>query len=234
MKVNISIDDVSPHTQASIKVTDRCLELIQEFPEIKFTLFVPIAYWRTVRAGIATAQPLWIHEFPDFCESLKSLPQSNFEICYHGLFHGIPGKNDNDEFQNLNEEEAHEKFQLMFDSTKKAGLENVFKPVFRPPAWRMSSAAIKVAGEVGIKTLALSPRDYAKQTYGGADVLFPHVVYYTCAPPNEQLSNFEINEIVYHACEWDKNYFSKQLANELTEWLRPQTSLVKFSFIGDM
>jgi hypothetical protein len=40
-KVNISIDDISPHPQSSTKVLDRCFELINVFPEIKFSLFIP-------------------------------------------------------------------------------------------------------------------------------------------------------------------------------------------------
>ena len=52
--VNISIDDVSPHPRSSIKVLDRCHELISDYPDIKFTLFVPISYWRTMRPDIST------------------------------------------------------------------------------------------------------------------------------------------------------------------------------------
>ena len=34
-KVNVSIDDVSPHPKSSIKVLDRCYELIEEFKDGK-------------------------------------------------------------------------------------------------------------------------------------------------------------------------------------------------------
>ena len=43
-KVNISIDDVSPHPLSSVKVLERCYEIIKVFPDVKFSLFVPIAY----------------------------------------------------------------------------------------------------------------------------------------------------------------------------------------------
>ena len=78
-KVNISIDDVSPHPQSSVKVLDRCFKLIEEFKDIKFTLFVPIAYWRTF-GSTASQRPYYIYEYPDFCECLKNLPKKNFEI----------------------------------------------------------------------------------------------------------------------------------------------------------
>ena len=35
-KLNVSIDDVSPHEKSSIKVVERCFELIKIFPDIKF------------------------------------------------------------------------------------------------------------------------------------------------------------------------------------------------------
>ena len=56
--LNISIDDVSPHPLSSTKVLEQCYYLIEKFEDIKFTLFIPLAYWRTMRADIATEQPL--------------------------------------------------------------------------------------------------------------------------------------------------------------------------------
>lgn len=233
MKINISIDDVSPHQLSSVKVLDRCFELIQIFPDIKFTLFVPIAYWRTIKPTTTTNEPLRLDAFPDFCKIIKELPQKNFEICYHGLFHGIPGKNDNDEFQSITKEQAIQKFLTMFEIVNLAGLKEVFKPVFRPPAWRMSPHAIEAAKEVGIKVLALSPKDYAKQTYCGSEDTFQKVVYFNCAPPFEPLKVYPINEIVYHACEWDKNYLSKDLSDQLSNWLK-QHDNISFEFIENM
>jgi len=233
MKVNISIDDVSPHPLSSIKVVDRCFELIRIFPDIKFSLFVPLAYWRTVRPGIATKTPLHLDAFPDFCKVIKDLPKENFEICYHGLFHGIPGKSDNDEFQYLTEEQAIKKFSDMFEVVMRANLQSVFKPIFRPPAWRMSPGAIAAAKKARIRTLALSPKDYAKATYQGAENEFPKVVYYNCNPPFEPLAAFSDVEIVYHACEWDKNYLSVELTAQLLEWLKQQKDF-SFEFIESL
>ena len=91
-KINISIDDISPHPKSSVAVLDRCYELIEEFSNIKFTLFIPIAYWRTMKNSIATEKPLLITEYSSFCEELKELPENNFELAYHGYYHGIPGR----------------------------------------------------------------------------------------------------------------------------------------------
>ena len=120
MKINISIDDVSPHPLSSIRVIERCNEIISIFPSAKFSLFVPIAYWRTVKHGTTTDKPLSIDLFPDFCNFISKLSKENFEICYHGFYHGIPGISDNDEFQRLNADDAKQKFQTMFEVVDRA------------------------------------------------------------------------------------------------------------------
>ncbi len=218
-KVNISIDDVSPHPLSSVKVIDNCYKIIDDFPLAKFTLFVPIAYWRTMEYT-STKGPLSIEEHPDFCQYLKMLPSENFEIGYHCYYHGIPGKSNNDEFQHLSMAEAINKFNLMFDIVEKAGLSEVFKPIFRPPAWRMSAAAIRAARDVGMKILALSPDDYATAVYCGEDKSFMNVNYYNVNPPWKPLRFFEKTGVVYHACEWDKNYLNLQKVDELRGFLK--------------
>jgi len=233
MKINISIDDVSPHPYSSINVLDRCHELIDKFPDIKFTLFVPTAYWRSIREGVKTEKPLYLYEHPHFCQALKSLSKKNFEVGFHGHFHGIPGKNDNDEFHFLSYEEAYAKFKEINRVVVESGLEDVFSPVFRPPAWRMSPGSILAAKDAGIQVLALSPKEYAKSTYAGEENNFHKVVYYTSAPPFEDLAAYEKNEIVYHACEWDKNYLSKSLSEQLQFWIGSQ-EVVEFEFIGNL
>jgi len=237
--INISIDDVSPHPKSSTKVLEQCFYLINKYPNIKFSLFVPVSYWRTVRPGIATSNPLQINLFPDFCKEIGDLPVENFEICYHGFYHGIPGKSDNDEFQYLNYEDASERFLKMFKVAKLAKLDTVFKSVFRPPAWRMSPDAIKAARDLGIKVLALSPDEYAKETYQKQELAKNDVVYYTCAPPIKPLVLSKKTEIVYHACEWDRNYLSKEKCKLLESFLdynvsNNNVSDIKFCFIEDL
>ena len=69
--VNISIDDITPHPHSSFDVLDRCYELIEFFPDIKFTLFMPMAYYRTMPLPSQSMceEPLYIDLFPDFCDS---------------------------------------------------------------------------------------------------------------------------------------------------------------------
>ena len=125
--INISIDDITPHPRASVRVLDRCFELIEKFPDIKFSLFVPVSYWRTKKPNTITQYPLQIDLFPDFCKFIKELPDSNFEICYHGFYHGIPGQSDNDEFKTLNYDQASHCFEAMFEVVRRANLYDKFK-----------------------------------------------------------------------------------------------------------
>ena len=225
-KINISIDDVSPHPKAGVGVVDRCFELIEVFPNIKFTLFIPMCYTRL------DEQSYLISEFPEFCKTLKELPTDNFEIGYHGFHHGILGYSNNDEFQHLSYKQTISKFTLIQEEREKAGLDDVFKSIFRPPAWRMSSEAIRAAKDCGIEILALSPKSYAQQTYG--DFSFPNIVYYNVNPPFDELKLFEKTEMVYHACEWDKNYLSKELTKDLKEFLSENKDDIEFCFMENL
>ena len=236
-KINISIDDITPHPRSSIKVVKRCLELIEIFPNIKFSLFIPVAYWQTMprrQMITSTKEPLRIDEHPTFCEILKSLPENNFEFCYHGYYHGIPHKSNNDEFQYLNEADAIEKFNSMFEVVADAGLSHKFKKIFRPPAWRMSPESFKASKKVGIEILALSPDAYAMETYKGEQDNFDKVVYYNVNPPFKELKLFEKTEIVYHACEWDKNFLDHQKTKDLSNFLLKNPSEYEFCFFEEM
>jgi len=230
-KVNISIDDITPHPLSSTKVLQRCEEMIEEFNDIKFTLFIPVAYWRT--QSHATEKPLLISNHIDFCNEISALPKENYEIAYHGYYHGIPFRSNNDEFQHLDYEEAVEIFLKMFNVVKKLGLRERFSPIFRPPAWRMSPEAIRAAKATGIEILALSPKAYAKETYKGGEEEFENVIYYNVNPPFEPLELYEQTEIVYHACEWDKNYLDKNKTKNLINFLKPNRDKIDFCFMKD-
>ena len=71
-KINISIDDISPHPKSSVRVLERCFELIDIFPTIKFTLFVPVCYTRLGQISFP------ISEYPNFCKIIKKLQKDNF------------------------------------------------------------------------------------------------------------------------------------------------------------
>ena len=63
---------------------------------------------------------------------------------------------------------------------------------------------------------------------------FNHVVYDTCAPPFKQLQLSTKTEVVYHACEWDKNYLNIEKCDELSKFIEYNISNIKFSFLKEM
>ena len=218
MKVNISIDDVTIHPDSNITVLKRCEELIKKYPLIKFSLFVPTAYWRTKKSGTTTDQPLNISMLPDFCELMKNLPDENYEIGYHGHFHGIPEKSDNDEFQYLNYDETMEKIDLMFKEVHKAGLQDKMKKIFRPPAWRLSPDAFRALSDRGFELFALTDLPHIKKVYAGEERNHP-CTWSNQYPPFRPLEVTEKCGIVYHACQWDQNFLSIDMKNQLDSFL---------------
>ena len=247
-RLNISIDDVSPHPRASDKVLDRCFELIKIFPEIKFTLFVPCAYWRTVgkptlvkykwsKEGALinqrTKEPLFLDRFPDFCDRIKNLNPEHFEIGFHGYLHGIPNVSNNDEVAAVSYEQARDVFLKMFKMINSTGLKNFFKPIFRPPGWRMSPGAIKAAVDMGMEIFALAPFDYTIESYQGEDKKV-QTVYETCSPPLSELKLLDKTEVVYHSCEWLDNYLSVDFTNKLSTFIKQNEKQIKFCFMKDM
>lgn len=232
-RVNISIDDVSPHPKASLKVLDRCKELIEIFPNIKFSLFVPIAYWRTQRHGVVTKDPLVIWKYPDFCKALKDLPQKNYEICYHGYYHGIPWENDNNEFLDITYDDAISRAKSMKSRVAKAGLADVFKPIFRPPAWRMGPDAWDALNEEGFELFAVTDIDYALKSYQEKDKEYKSN-YSTIFPPFRPLEIKESCGIVYHACEWDRNYLDLKHTKDLVNFIKEHRDDIKFVFMEEL
>lgn len=240
-QLNISIDDVSPHPLSSIDVVDRCFEILDVKPDVKFTLFVPTAYWRTVhipgRIDTRTERPLYLHEDEDFCKKLDALPSSNFEICYHGRYHGIPNVSNNDEMRSLSYNGFIELWNAMKQDVNIANLSNKFIDIIRPPAMYMSSEAIEAASDLGIKCLALSPRQIHKSSYNGAEnKTHCHVVYANAWLPDDNPANVAKTEnsvcILYHACTWDRGYLDDDMVADLISLIHKYD--FDFSFIEDI
>ena len=229
MKLNISIDDLTPRPKSGLKVLDRAYELIAKFPDIKFTLFIPTAYMRQGEKSYP------ISEYPDFCDALKKLGKKNFELGWHGHFHGIKDKASNSEFIKLDYTESCNRFDMMFSEAKKAGLYERFVPIMRPPAFKMSAKAIRAAWDKGIKILSLSPHGYAQQSYQGEHKKSKgKVLYYTSNPPHDPLKLYAENIVMYHACEWDKNYLSTGYAAELRAFIDKNQQYLKFCFMWEL
>jgi hypothetical protein len=238
-RLNISIDDVSPHRLSGLDVLVQCDRIIADFPTVKFSLFVPTAYWRTMyihgKPDTRTRRPLYLVEHPDFCDRLRALSKDNFEVCYHGRHHGIPGVSNNDEFRYMNSSEFAARFVEMEDDVAAADLFDVFVPVIRPPAMWMSPDAIQTARLKGIECFALSPRPHHMASYGDAIATRnDDVVYANVWVPDDDLDtcvDADI-ELLYHACTWDPGHFDFERADELLSWLHDND--VEFCFIRDL
>jgi hypothetical protein len=239
-RFSISIDDITPHPKSSTRVLDRCFELIEKFPDIKFNLFVPLAYWRTVPHPPESIcqKPMKVSEFPEFCDVIRSLPPKNFEIGIHGYYHGIPGVSNNDEFKSISYKDAEAKFHQIFDEIYLSRLDSHIKNIFRPPAWRMSPEGIQAAYNSGITLLALSPKEYAQNSYCNAHKSFGKFTLYDANPPFDALCesvfNYQKYEVVYHACEWDKNYLSIDHTRQLENWIQKMSNQIHFSFLSEI
>ena len=223
-KVNISIDDISPPPQSSIKVLDRCYELIEAYPKVKFTLFIPMAYTRHNEKS-------WdIRHDAKFCETLRGLPKTHFELGWHGVNHGIIGKSSNNEFEQLSYEQCVDVLLKMFEIAREANVYDCFNPIMRPSAFRMSAASMQACKVNGIDILALS----RSIDYDGADKTFNRVVCFDCNPPHTPLILKNSTEIVYHACEWSRNYLSVINSSELKAFLGKNIKDIEFVFMEGM
>ena len=211
--VNISIDDISPHIMSNDKCLDICYDIIDIYPDVKFTLYVPMGYWRKFNDKgfkTKTENPLYLNEYPDLCKTLKSLPKENFELCYHGVYHN-DGICNNNEFGRLNYNDAKNRFSEMFEIAKKSNLYDVIKKTFRPPNFRMSPESIKAAYDSGIQQLSLHPDEKVKKTYNGAYKIFEgSISWFNVIYPWKEYNLYPKTSIVFHACSWSKNYLNKQ------------------------
>jgi len=245
--INISIDDISPHPQSSYRCLKYCNKLIDLFPNIKISLFVPTAYWRTVPAekevlnnkfhiDTITQHPLFIDKDKKLCKILMELPKENFEVCYHGFYHGIPGESNNCEFKDLTFEQSKERFGQMMQPVEDAGLAGVFKKIFRPPSWYMSSGSIVAAQKLGFKYLSLAPEKRIRKFYDLENKKHSNITYYNICPPYKEYPKdiYWKNNIVFHACEWSKNYLGKENFLKLVDFIRKNEHQIFFGFTEKM
>lgn len=219
-KINISIDDICPHPQSNTEVLKQCFKVIEKFNDVKFTLFVPIFYTRFCEKGYN------IIDYKCFYDELLKLPYENFEFGWHGYYHGIKNISSNDEFADIEYEDAMDKLNKMKKTADLIGLN--FKPIFRPPAWKLSDNGFKALKDFGIKILALSRKHNYSQQYKN----FFKFIYYNVNPPFDPLFAFDQTEIVYHASLWSKNYFSDNFCDELMSFLK--FNVFEFCFMENL
>lgn len=238
----ISIDDVCPHKYSGRKAIENCLNMIKLYPNIKFVFFIPLAYQRiSGRVNILTSndnlceniinkEPLYLSKDIDLCKILLSLPEKNFQFGYHGYFHSKrnwPNKSNNNEFKYLNYDETINKIKLMEDEVNKCKLQHRFSKIFRPPGWEISYEAIKAFIDKGYTLHLNKYKDY--------NLNFPKkyiknkIFYFDFSPPDTQYNNNSKHiHVVYHACEWLKNFIFFDNLKELLNLFVDKNTVFKF------
>lgn len=150
-KFNLSLDDFSPRVDSgkNFRSIFWCNKLIDEFPDIKIDLFIPAAYARLNDRvpSYLTKNMLWV-------KKVKELPQKNYRIGLHGLYHRRStvdfgfhrkGQSNNDELQFLRSDEACIIFDRMIMEFDAAGI--AYGKVLRPPGWKISTDFVRLLAQ---------------------------------------------------------------------------------------
>lgn len=223
-KFNLSLDDFSPHPRAGLNFESIvwCNELIRLYPELKINLFVPAAYCRLGE------EPCYLTEHPEWVKHVKELPEDNYRINLHGLFHrrtdiNYPNSN-NDEFQYLKGSWVDTYFDTMDLEFKIAGLE--FHKTFRPPGWKISKSAVKILTSKGF--IIAGDDEYHKMFKDKVPNLRWVSYNYDLvgAIPNGDI-------IAYgHTSEWTNNYMNEERFNLIHRLLKAEQ--FEFKFIEEL
>lgn len=212
MRLNISIDDLSPHPNIGFGALN-CLQEIVNGYNIKVSLFIPTS---VQRFGAREKKHYMLEDFPEFVDRIKALPEKYFEVCYHGHKHGQKRKkSNNDEFRYLRYDEAIDILSRSKEIFDNVGIK--VRPVLRPPGFWISKAAIKACAEFGIKVLALHDAKRYMRSYGKAAKRYKHTVL-----PGAQPTKGDSIEIFYHAGSDQPDYFNKKQGIRLRKIIKRQ------------
>ena len=97
----------------------------------------------------------------------------------------------------------------------------------------MGPRAWDALSEQGIELFAVSDIDYALESYQGKDKEY-RSNYSTVFPPFRELEIKESCGIVYHACEWDRNYLSEDHMVNLSDFLESHENNIDFVFMENL
>lgn len=179
--VNINFDDVHPEGSNHIADCGGDLEkgvfgymvrLLDEFPTLKFTLFVTpnwidkpcdhMVFKRIKKLLGLTYTKQWDNEpfrldkHLDWCEWLNEFTKKGImEVAVHGLYHHRKSDPHSAEFEGLPYGECKQRLILAEKIFKDAGLR--YTKGFRPPGWGISEGLFKALKEQNYLYVALDP-----------------------------------------------------------------------------
>lgn len=218
---SLTLDDMSPHPKAGLNFESIgwCNRLIDEFPDIKITLFVPAAY---ARLG---EKPYYLTKNLEWVKRVNDLPSKNYQIGLHGYFHRrVDGKHDpsnNDEVQFVSYAQMQHLIDLMEQEFKNAGLKHAM--LFRSPGWKISIQA----------TMALNMRGYLvsglDDYYKIIKPKWPHIKWISANWNMYEQCDVSGNVIACgHTSNWTKNYFEEKRYNLVKDLLNKEKFAFKF------
>lgn len=229
---NLSLDDFSPHPQAGLdfKVIEMCNKLIDKYPEVKIDLFVPTAYSRLNQV------PCKLSQHQGWADKVKQLPD-NYRLNMHGHYHRrFYGDHDfhryrasnNDEFQHVTAEEAGVILKESKIEFAKSGLKHT--NVIRPPAWKISVAAVQYLIRKGF--FIAGNDEYYKKLKNYIPNLHKHWQKYNWDMIKK--CNILKGDVFAfgHTSNWTNNYFDEERLEMVLELLSERK--FEFKFIEEM
>lgn len=160
VRYNLNFDDLLP-CYSDFTLLER---LVQLFPEIKITIFMPINNRDWGNKNIL--------DYPKWCRKIAQLPSANFEIALHGYYHCLNDRVETPEFKYLLKEEAIDLLLRCEDAFKRARIK--FIRGFRPPRWEMSKGTEQALEELDYLFLSDSPRFYEEHQDIRVPRIFPN------------------------------------------------------------
>jgi len=179
--LNVNLDDVHPEGSKHIAdcggdmergVFRYIIRLIDEFPKLKFTLFVtpnwiykpgsvkPVRWLKRLMGlkdyNTWNGEPFRLDKHIEWCEWLNEfVKKGNIEIAVHGLYHHNTSFPHSAEFKDLPYEECKKRLIVAEEIFKNAGL--IYTKGFRPPGWGISEGLFKALRELDYLYISLDP-----------------------------------------------------------------------------
>ncbi len=179
--LNINFDDVHPEGSKHIEdcggdlergVFKYILDLLEEFPELKFTFFVtpnwidkpndPQMIKQIKRVfGIRytntwSDEPFRLDKHIAWCEWINEfVRKGNIEVAVHGLYHHRDSDPRSAEFKDLPYEICKQRLMLAETIFRDTGL--MYVKGFRPPGWGISEGLFRALKEMDYLYVALDP-----------------------------------------------------------------------------
>ena len=205
MRVQIGIDDLCPRQSQSFELWENVDTLINA--GLKVDLFVTFGMVRDQDG------PYYLSDHFNFVDRLHEVSDiPGVALNVHGFHHSsvLPdGRvSNNDEFLYTGKEQLEERLNLIEHMIVKTGLD--FKPVFRPPAWKISQDGVDLLVKHGYTHLSLiSGVPTCSHIYQSLDLSKIKVHWCNSSPPDIPLCDGDL-ATTYHFTTSLKNAITKE------------------------